>query len=73
MRLFRYLRRWFLRLRFGVGGIRQEPKNLQAEPHYPGQETVMLSMSHPDWTGHMATKRCPREDPHKVNECGEFA
>ena len=51
---------------------RPKPKSLQAEPPYPGLETVIHSLRSPDWTAHLATELCPTECPHPVSACGEF-
>src|ERR1700683_5354287 len=51
---------------------REEPRNLQAEPPYPGLHTACMSIRFPEWTSHRRSKRCPIEEPHKVEDCGEF-
>ncbi len=50
---------------------REVPRNLQCEPAYPNHpDTVMLSMSHPDWTGHLKSSECEAEEPHRIEDCG---
>ena len=51
---------------------RNVPTNLQSEPPYPGLHCVAFSIRFPDMTGHMKSKRCSREEPHPISECGEF-
>ncbi len=46
------------------------PKNLQAEPAYPIDGMVMLSMRDPEWTGHLKHAECEIEEPHKIDSCG---
>ena len=51
--------------------MERRPKNLMAEPPYPDHpDTVMLSMSHPDWTGHLKHVECEIEEPHRIEHCG---
>jgi hypothetical protein len=50
---------------------RRTPRDLSAEPAYPGIDgMVMLSMTDPDWTGHLAHMECSIESGHLVRECG---
>lgn len=51
---------------------REAPKNLHAEPPYPGLETVCFSIRSPDWTCHMKSLRCEKDWPHELGECGEW-
>jgi hypothetical protein len=51
---------------------RETPRDLRAEPAYPGLTTVMLSLGSPDLTGHRRTNRCGKEYPHLISECGEW-
>lgn len=48
---------------------RDAPRDLRAEPAYPGLLTVAFSLRHPDWTAHRRTAKCPREEPHPVAAC----
>jgi hypothetical protein len=52
--------------------MRQTPTNLQAEPPYPGLETVCFSLRFPDWTVHLKTALCEKDWPHEIAECGEW-
>jgi len=52
--------------------VRPAPKNLTAEPPYPGLATVVFALRFPDWTYHAASARCRREEPHEILECGEW-
>ena len=51
---------------------RSEPTDLICEPPYPDHKTVLFSVRFPDMTGHLATARCPIEEPHLISECAEF-
>jgi hypothetical protein len=51
---------------------RETPRNLQAEPAYPGLTTVMLSLGSPYWTCHRRTNRCGKKHPHLITDCGEW-
>lgn len=53
-------------------GKRQVPADLRCEPAFPGLHTVCFSIAAPDWCMHRPSKRCPIEEPHQVNKCGEF-
>ena len=48
----------------------EPPKDLQAEPAYPIDGMVMLSMRDPEWTGHLKHDECEIEEPHKTESCG---
>ena len=48
----------------------EPPKDLQAEPAYPIDGMVMLSMRDPKWTGHLKHDECEIEEPHKTESCG---
>lgn len=52
--------------------MRDDPTNLQAEPGYPGIQTVVFSIRSPNMTAHISSERCLIECPHLISECGEF-
>ena len=52
---------------------RETPRNLQAEPAYPGFDTVCMSIRYPDWTIHCKTALCDKDFPHLTHQCGEWA
>jgi hypothetical protein len=51
---------------------RSEPYGCQHEPPYPGLETVTFSVRFPDMTCHHPSERCAIQEPHQIEECGEF-
>jgi hypothetical protein len=50
---------------------RPEPRDLQAEPPYPGleREMVCFSIRFPEWTIHSYFDVCPIQEPHKIEDC----
>lgn len=52
--------------------MRDMPRNLSAEPNYPGIQTVMFSMRFPDFTCHLKISRCEKEWPHYISDCREW-
>lgn len=46
--------------------------NCQQEPPYPDHATVVFTIREPEWTAHAASSRCAIEEPHRIDDCGEF-
>lgn len=53
---------------------RAQPTNLHSEPPYPGLDTVVFLTCRPDFplTVHLRTKRCTKDYPHEIENCGEW-
>lgn len=52
--------------------VRPKQRDCQFEPPYPDHDTVLFSIRFPEMVGHLASARCPIEEPHRIEECGEF-
>ena len=51
---------------------RPKQADCRTEPNYPSHDTVVISISHPDWVVHSKTIRCGIEYPHTITKCKEF-
>jgi hypothetical protein len=51
---------------------RNDPTNCQNEPGYPDHATVIMSIRYPELVCHSLRLRCVIQEPHRINECGEF-
>lgn len=51
---------------------RPRQRDCRYEPTYPGEETVVISISDPDRVVHADTGRCFVAYPHTIAECREF-
>jgi hypothetical protein len=52
---------------------RRVPRNLSAEPPYPGAEHVVcFSIRFPEMSAHLPHPDCQRCEPHLVAECGVY-
>ncbi len=53
---------------------REAPRDLMAEPGYPGLDTVCFLFRFPelDMTLHNPTVRCVSDCPHAISTCGEW-
>lgn len=51
-----------------------QPGDLQAEPPYPGETTVIFPMRDPNsnMAAHSKSSRCDKDYPHRTDECGEW-
>lgn len=54
----------------------QTPRPLQTsvqwEPPYPDHETAIVSIRYPYHTAHKPTTLCAIQEPHLIEDCGEF-
>jgi hypothetical protein len=57
---------------FPKWGKREKPQNCQAEPPYPGHDTVIVALRDPNMTAHSQRPDCPIEHPHLISECGAW-
>jgi hypothetical protein len=52
---------------------RKAPKDCRYEPAYPGLDTILFTDHGGSATVmHSASKRCAKDYPHPMIECGEF-